>query len=99
MGFHVGKFLSPMDAMSFFHVGHSIHGSKSPEQRPVRRCYGEAGPQEQGKPRCVRFTPMSNYSDLRRVFTPNGGLVREIPETFREIVWLVKYYEPFGQNF
>ena len=25
-------------------------------------------------------------------FPPNGGLVREIPENFREIVWLVKYY-------
>ena len=26
-------------------------------------------------------------------FPPNGGLVRDIPGYFREIDWLVKYYE------
>ena len=26
-------------------------------------------------------------------------IVRKIPGYFREIVWLVKYYEPFGQIF
>ena len=34
----------------------------------------------------------SNYSDLTRPGPPNGGLVREIPENFREIDRLVKYY-------
>ena len=60
----------------------------------------EKASSEKGKTSTNHHGFGANYNDVsRRVVTPNGGLVREIPGYFREIDRLVKYYSIWPDGF